>query len=81
MWVCSVRHNYGTLMANTGSCVKLDATVGRPLLNEKYVAHAVTGSAMSNLFLPVIWSIDPGCGDVQLCDIRHAGLCLKTSLP
>ena len=80
-WTCSVRYNYRDLTANNGSCIKLDATVGRPSLNEKYVAHAVTGSAMINPFLPVIWFIDPGSGDVQFCDIRHAGLCVKIGLP
>jgi hypothetical protein len=80
-WVCSVRYNYRDLTANNGSCVKLDATIGRPLLNETYVAHAVTGSAMINPFLPVIWFIDPGSGDIQFCDIRHAGLCVKIGLP
>jgi hypothetical protein len=44
------------------------------------VAHAVTGSAMINPFLPVIWFIDPNNGDVQFCDIRHAGLCVKIDL-
>jgi hypothetical protein len=80
-WVCSVRYNYRDLAANNGSCVKLDATIGRPSLNEKYMAHAVIGSAMINPFLPVIWFIDPASGDVQFCDIRHAGLCVKVSLP
>ena len=80
-WVCSVRYNYGDLSANNGSCVKLDATIGRPSLNEKYVAHAVTGTAMINPFLPVIWFIDPGSGDVQFCDVHHAGLCVKIGLP
>ena len=80
-WVCSARYNYHDLTANNGSCVKLDAAVGRPSLNENQVAHAVTGSAMVNAFLPVIWFIDPGSGDVQFCDVRHAGLCVKISLP
>ena len=80
-WVCSVRYNYRDLTANNGACVKLDATVGRPSLNEKYVAHAVTGSAMINPFLPVLWFIDPDSGDLQFCDIRHAGLCVKIGLP
>ena len=80
-WICSARYNYRDLTANNGSCVKLDATVGRPSLNENYVAHAVTGSAMINAFLPVIWFIDASSGDVQFCDIRHAGLCVKISLP
>jgi hypothetical protein len=77
----SVRCNYRDLTANNGSCVKLDATIGRPSLNETFVSHAVTGSATINPFLPVIWFIDPGSGDVQFCDIRHAGLCVKISLP
>ena len=79
-WVCSARYSYRDLTANNGSCVKLDATIGRPSLNETYVAHAVTGSATINPFLPVIWFIDPASGDVQLCDIRHAGLCVKIGL-
>jgi len=80
-FVCSVRYNYHDLTANNGSCVKLDPTIGRPSLNETYVAHAVTGSTMINPFLPVIWFIDPVSGDVQFCAIRHAGLCVKISLP
>ena len=36
-WTCSARYNYQDLTANNGSCVKLDATVGRPSLNENYV--------------------------------------------
>lgn len=64
-WTCSARYNYRDLTANDGSCAELDATVGRPSLNENYVAHAVTGSAMINAFLPVIWFIDPKSGDVQ----------------
>jgi hypothetical protein len=79
-WVCSARYSYRDLTANNGSCVKLDATIGRPSLNETYVAHAVTGSATINPFLPVIWFIDPASGDVQFCDIRHAGLCVKIGL-
>jgi hypothetical protein len=79
-WVCSARYSYRDLTANNGSCVKLDASVGRPSLNENYVAYAVTGSAMINAFLPVIWFIDPASGDVQFCDIRHAALCVKIGL-
>ncbi|KRQ09311.1 hypothetical protein [Bradyrhizobium manausense] len=79
-WICSARYGYHDLTANNGSCVKLAATVGRPSLNENYVAHAVTGSAMINPFFPVIWFIDPNGGDVQFCDIRHAGLCVKIDL-
>jgi len=80
-WVCSVRYNYRDLTANNGACVKLDPTVGRPSLNEKYVARAVTGSATINPFLPVLWFIEPDGGDVQFCDIRHAGFCVKIGLP
>jgi hypothetical protein len=80
-FVCSARYNYQDLTANNGSCVKLDPTIGRPSLNEAYVAHPVTGSTMVNPFLPVIWFIAPGSGDVQFCAIRHAGLCVKMSLP
>ncbi len=79
-WVCSARYNYRDLTANNGSCVKLDAVIGRPSLNETYVAHAVTGSAAINPLLPVIWFIDPASGDVQFCDIRHAALCVKIGL-
>lgn len=46
-WVCSARYNHRDLSANNGACVKPDATVGRHSLNEKYVAHAVTGSGRS----------------------------------
>ena len=80
-FVCSARYDYRDLAANNGSCVKLDPTIGRPSLNETYVAHPVTGSTMLNPFLPVIWFIHPGSGDVQFCAIRHAGLCVKISLP
>jgi hypothetical protein len=46
----------------------------RPAFAERDLcAHAVTGSATINPFLPVIWSIDPASGAVQFCDIRHAG--------
>ena len=76
-WVCSARYSYRDLTANNGSCVKLDSTIG---LNETYVAHAVTGSATINPFLPVTWFIDPASGDVQFCDMRHAGLCVKMGL-
>ena len=71
----------GDLTANNGSCVKLDTTIGRPSLNENYVTHAVTASAMINPLLPVVWFIHPDSGDIQFCDLRHAGLCVKVSLP
>jgi hypothetical protein len=80
-WTCTVRYNYSDLTANNGQCVKLSADIGRPSLNEAYVAHAVTGSAMVSALLPVIWFIEPKAGDVQFCDIRHAGLCVRMSLP
>lgn len=79
--VCSVHYNYNDLTANNGSCVKLDATVGRPSLIEKYVAPAVTDSAMTNLFVPAIWFINPGSGNVLFCDIHQVGLCVKISPP
>jgi hypothetical protein len=63
-------------------CVRQARRDGRrPSLNEKYVAHVVTGSAMINPFLPVLWFIDPDSGELQFCDIRHAGLCVKIGLP
>ena len=37
--------------------------------------------AAANPFLPVLWFIDPDSSDVQFCDIRHAGLCVKIGLP
>ena len=80
-WICTVHYNYKDLTANNGSCVKLDATIGRPSLNENYVTHAVTASAMINPLLPVVWFIHPDSGDIQFCDLRHAGLCVKVSLP
>jgi hypothetical protein len=80
-WVCSARYNYRDLTANNVSCVKLDPTIGRPSLNECYVAHAVTGSAMINPLLPVVWFIDPASGAVQFCDIRQTRLCVKIGLP
>jgi hypothetical protein len=80
-WVCTARYNYRDLTANNGECVKVSAEIGRPSLSEAYTAHAVTGSAMINPLLPVIWFIEPAKGDVQFCDIRHAGQCVRMSLP
>jgi len=79
-WICTVRYNYRDLTANNGECLKLAAEIGRPSLSEAYVAHAVIGSATINPLLPVIWFIEPMSGDVQFCDIRHAGLCVRISL-
>jgi hypothetical protein len=80
-WVCTARYNYRDLTANNGDCARLDATVGRPSLTPAYTARAVTGSATINPLLPVVWFIEPTKGDVQFCDIRHAGLCVQISLP
>jgi|ERR1700681_3249716 hypothetical protein len=79
-WICTVRYNYRDLTANNGECLKLAAEIGRPSLSEAYAAHAVIGSATINPLLPVIWFIEPMSGDVQFCDIRHAGLCVRISL-
>ncbi len=79
-WVCSARCSYRDRAANNGSCVMLDATIGRPSLKSTYVAHTLTDPATINPFLPVIWLIDPASGDVQFCDIRQAGLCVKIGL-
>lgn len=80
-WVCTARYNYRDLTANNGDCVRLAADIGRPSLNEAYTARAVTGSATINPLLPVIWFIEPAKGDIQFCDIRHAGLCVQMTLP
>jgi hypothetical protein len=80
-WICTARYNYRDLTANNGECLKLAAEIGRPSLSDAYAARAVTGSATINQLLPVIWFIEPMSGDVQFCDIRHAGLCVRISLP
>ena len=80
-WICTVRYNYQDLTANNGQCVKLDAEIGRPSLNESYAMHPVTGAPMINPLLPVVWFIDSAKGDVRFCDIRHAGLCVRMNLP
>jgi hypothetical protein len=81
LWICSVRYDYRNLTANSGSCLKLAAEIGRSSLSEAYVAHAVSGSAMINPLLPVIWFVEPASSDVQFCDICHAVLCERMSLP
>jgi hypothetical protein len=80
-WVCTVRYDFRDLTANNGDCVKLSAEIGRPSLSEAYAARAVTGSAMINPLLPVIWFVEPVSGEVQFCGIRHAGLCVRIGLP
>ncbi len=35
-WVCSLRYDCRDLAANNGACVKLERTVGRPSLDERF---------------------------------------------
>jgi hypothetical protein len=80
-WICTARYHYQDLTANNGDCVKLSTDIGRPSLTDSYEVRAVAGSAMIGSLLPVFWFIEPTSGDVQFCAIRHAGLCVRMSLP
>ena len=80
-WICTVRYNFQDLTANNGDCVKLPTDIGRPSLTDRHEVRAVAGSAMIGPLLPVLWFIEPTSGDVQFCAIRHAGLCVRMSLP
>jgi hypothetical protein len=80
-WVCTARYHYRDQSANNADCAVLAADIARPSLSEAYTARAVTGSAMTNPLLPVIWFIEPSNGDVQFCDIRHPGACVRIVLP
>jgi hypothetical protein len=80
-WVCTVRYNFSADEANSGECVVLPANIGRPSLNENFQAEAITGSVPYGPFLPVVWFIEPGRGEVQFCALRHAGVCVHMTLP
>jgi hypothetical protein len=80
-WTCTARYDFRDLTANSGDCVKLPLDIGRPTLSENYNARAVTGSTSVSAFLPVIWFIEPATGVIQFCAIRHAGSCVRLTLP
>jgi hypothetical protein len=80
-WICTARYNYQDLTTNNGDCVKLPTDIGRPSLTESYELRPVTGSVSISTFLPVFWFIEPASGEVQFCAVRHAGLCVRMSLP
>jgi hypothetical protein len=80
-WVCTGRYEYKDLTSNKGDCAALPLDIGRPSLNEGYVARAVTGSAPMSAFLPVFWFIEPNSGAIQFCAVRHAGACVQLKLP
>jgi hypothetical protein len=82
-WICTARYAYapGSNQPNSGECNSLGPEIGRPSLTERYVGAAITGSTPYGPFLPVLWFVEPSTGDVQFCAVRHAGLCLKLSLP
>jgi hypothetical protein len=80
-WICTARYNFGDLTANNGDCVELPLDIGRPSISETYNARPVTGSAPISAFLPVIWFIEPASGATQFCALRHAGACVRLTLP
>jgi hypothetical protein len=80
-WICTARYDYRDPTANNGDCVVLPTDIGRPSLSETYKARAVTGSAPISTFLPIIWFIEPASGAVQFCALRHAGSCVRLTLP
>ena len=80
-WICTARYNFRDLTANSGECVELPLDIGRPSISETYNARPVTGSASVSSFLPVIWFIEPATGAIQFCAIRHAGACVRLTLP
>jgi hypothetical protein len=80
-WICTARYNFQDLTADQGDCTKLPDDIGRPSLSEAYDVRAVTGSATIGAYLPVFWFIEPARGEVQFCAIRHAGLCVRMTLP
>ena len=80
-WMCTVRYNYRDLTANNGDCVELPVDIGRPSISEAYHARPVTGSSPISAFLPVIWFIEPASGATQFCALRHAGACVRLTLP
>jgi hypothetical protein len=80
-WICTARYGFRDLSANNGDCVPLPTDIGRPSLSETYSARPVTGTASISAFLPVIWFIEPTSGAIQFCAVRHAGACVKLTLP
>jgi hypothetical protein len=80
-WICSARYDFRDLTANNGDCVALPHDIGRPSLSETYNARPVTGTTPISAFLPVIWFIEPTTGAIQFCAVRHAGACVKLTLP
>jgi hypothetical protein len=80
-WICTTRYEYKDLGSNNGDCTALPLDIGRPSLNEGYIARAVTGSASMSAFLPVFWFIEPNSGAIQFCAVRHAGTCVQLKLP
>lgn len=79
--MCTVRYNYRDLTGNNGDCVELPVDIGRPSISEAYHARPVTGSCPISAFLPVIWFIEPASGATQFCALRHAGACVRLTLP
>jgi hypothetical protein len=80
-WICTARYDFRDLTANNGDCLALPADIGRPSLSETYNARPVNGTASISAFLPVIWFIEPTSGAIQFCAVRHAGACVKLTLP
>ena len=80
-WICTALYDFRDLSANNGDCVPLPTDIGRPSLSETYSARPVTGTASISAFLPVIWFIEPTSGAIQFCAVRHAGACVKLTLP
>jgi hypothetical protein len=80
-WICTARYDFRDLTANNGDCLALPADIGRPSLSETYNAQPVNGTASISAFLPVIWFIEPTSGAIQFCAVRHAGACVKLTLP
>jgi hypothetical protein len=80
-WICTARYDFRDLTANSGNCVALPTDIGRPSLSEVYNARPVTGTVPISAFLPVIWFIEPTTGSIQFCAVRHAGACVKLTLP
>jgi hypothetical protein len=80
-WICTARYDFRDLTANSGDCLALPADIGRPSLSETYNARPVNGTAAISTFLPVIWFIEPTSGAIQFCALRHAGACIKLTLP
>lgn len=76
-WVCTAGYEYKDLTSNNGDCAALPLDVGRPSLNEGYVARAMTGSAPMSALLPVFWFIEPNSGAIQF----YAGACVQLKLP